>query len=149
VFRRILVAVDGSAHSDRALREAIDLAQTSEAHLTVMTSVPDVSSIVLGGASVTSFDVGPIMEENERQYELVLQRAVDAVPKEVPSNQVLAHGVPAQTIIDQVHSGEHDLLVMGSRGRGELKSLLLGSVSHLLNTSQVAVLIVHASPNGD
>lgn len=114
-----------------------------------MTSVPDVSSMVLTGASVTNFDVGPIMEENERQYESVLQRAIDAVPEEIASNQVLAHGAPAQTIIDQVHSGEHDLVVLGSRGRGELKSLLLGSVSHaVLNTSPVAVLIVPASPDG-
>lgn len=115
-----------------------------------MTSVPDLSSMVVSGAGVTGFDVEPIMRENEREYESVLQRAVDAVPEQIAADQVLAHGVPAQTIIERVQRGEHDLVVMGSRGRGGLKSLLLGSVSHaVLNTSPVAVLIVHASPNGD
>jgi nucleotide-binding universal stress UspA family protein len=145
VFRRILVAVDGSAHADRALREAIDLARANEGNLTVMTSVPDLSGLVLSGAAMTGSDIEPIMQENELQYESVLQRAVDEVPEGIPRNRVLAHGVPAQTILEQIQSGGHDLVVMGSRGRGEVKSLVTGSVSHaVINASPVAVLVVHA-----
>jgi nucleotide-binding universal stress UspA family protein len=48
-------------------------------------------------------------------------------------------------LIRQIKEGHHDLVVMGSRGRGAVRAALLGSVSHyVLHHSRVPVLIVHA-----
>lgn len=149
MFRRILAPIDGSPYAERALREAIDLANATNAELTVMTVVPELPAMTLSGAGITGFDVEPLMEANERQYSSVLDVAVDAVPDGIQVARVLAHGPPAPRIVEQTQAGEHDLVVMGSRGRGEVKSLLLGSVSHaVLNTSRVAVLMVHAPGDG-
>jgi len=145
-FRDILAAIDGSPHGARALTEAVELAQAYNASLTVMTSVPDPSVwLVTGGAYGGQLNYETLVAESEREYSELLERAVAGVPQELPVTKILAHGRPGDRILEQVETGGHDLVVMGSRGRGQVRSLLLGSVSHhVLNASPAAVLIVHA-----
>ena len=148
MFRNILVAIDGSAHAERALAEAADLAQRSNATLTVMTSVPDPSSWLLSGAAYSGgVDFENLARESEQEYVKLLDDAVEGLPADLSVTKLLARGRPGHAILDRLHSGDHDLVVMGSRGRGEVRAVLLGSVSHqVLNASPAAVLIVHASP---
>lgn len=149
MFRNILVAVDGSPHSARALQEAIDLARQANARLTVMASVPDPSGWLLtGGAYGGTLNFEALIEETRREYRDLIEDAVSKVPAELPVTKLLSQGPPAERILEQIESGNHDLVVMGSRGRGDVRALLLGSVSHhVLNASRAAVLIVHAEPD--
>ncbi len=149
MFSNILVAIDGSEHSKRALAEAADLAKLSDASLTVMTAVPDASVWTLGGGYgglVAPISLEDLNAQVRKEYEEMLTSAVASVPRGVPIEKVLAQGAAAPAILEQVEKGGHDLVVMGSRGRGEVRSLMLGSVSHhVLQASPVPVLVVHAA----
>jgi nucleotide-binding universal stress UspA family protein len=143
MFRNILVAVDGSAHADRALDEAIDIARGSRARLTIITGAaePRAASMIAlsSGAAVA---LGPALLQHA---ERVLRTAVDRVPDDVPVTTVLTEEPIRAAILKRIEAGRHDLVVMGSRGRGTVRSAVLGSVSHhVLHHSPVPVLIVHA-----
>ena len=68
------------------------------------------------------------------------------MPDHLSVTTVLSTEPVEPSLIRQIKNGHHDLVVMGSRGRGAMRSALLGSVSHyVLHHSPVPVLIVHAA----
>jgi nucleotide-binding universal stress UspA family protein len=142
VFHNILVAVDGSADADAALAHAIDLAESEHTRLTLMTAVAEIpaAAYVMAGE-----EVGRMIERAPGQAEAVLRQARDRVPADLPVTTVLSEQPIRLALIRQIKEGHHDLVVMGSRGRGAVRAALLGSVSHyVLHHSPVPVLIVHA-----
>jgi nucleotide-binding universal stress UspA family protein len=147
MFRNILVAVDGSADAQQALAQAIDLARSENARLTLFSAVTAPPSVAYVGVSgdVTA----NLIREAEAEADAVLRTAVERVPDDVSVVSVLSGEPVRPALVSQIAAGEHDLVVMGSRGRGALRSVLLGSVSHyVLNHSPVPVLIVHAERDG-
>jgi nucleotide-binding universal stress UspA family protein len=142
MFHSILVAVDGSPDAEQALTEAIDLARSEHAHLTLITSVPQLSST---GFLAAGEQVGKLLEDARAEAETVLRRARKRVPDDVGVTAVLTEQPVRTALISEIADREHDLVVMGSRGRGAVRSALLGSASHyVLHHSPVPVLIVHA-----
>jgi len=114
MFRNILVAVDGSPHGERALAEAVELAQRNHGRLTVMTSVPDPSVWLLtGGAYGGGIDQQALLDEVEQEYQQLLDRAVDSVPADVSVTKHLVHGRPGDRILEQLEAGGHDLVAVG------------------------------------
>jgi nucleotide-binding universal stress UspA family protein len=140
MFHNILVAVDGSVDADAALAHAIDLAESEHTQLTLMTAVAEVpaAAYLMAGA-------GPLIENVQREAEKVIRQARDRVPVDLPVTTVLSEQPIRLALIRQIKEGHHDLVVMGSRGRGSVRAALLGSASHyVLHHSPVPVLIVHA-----
>jgi nucleotide-binding universal stress UspA family protein len=144
VFHRILVAIDGSEHAHRALLEASDLAKLSNARLTVMTVSQKPSTLLVGGPVVPPIDIRGLDEAIEREHQQLLDASLEEIPEDVSVVKVLAHGSPPSSILQQALRGDHDLIVLGSRGRGGVTAMLLGSVSlQVMQHSRVPVLVVH------
>jgi nucleotide-binding universal stress UspA family protein len=148
MFHNILVAVDGSPHADRALTEAIDLARGSHARLTIITAAGDPrTGTMMALASGAAATLGPAML---READRILRAAADRVPDDISVTTILTEKPIRQAILKRIVEGNHDIVVMGSRGRGAVRSAVLGSVSHhILHHSPVPVLIVHADEEDD
>lgn len=142
MFCNILISFDGSEDSQRALEQAIDLARTERARLTIITAVPHPSTLAYLPA--TAAVMGELASELEREAQDTLRNATEQVPHDVPVTTLLTHEPIRRALLDRIEDGHHDLLIMGSRGRGAVRSALLGSVSHYaLHHSPIPVLIVH------
>jgi nucleotide-binding universal stress UspA family protein len=145
MFHNVLVAIDGSADADRALAEAIDLAESQRARLTLFSAVvmPAAAAYIGAGGGVAA----TLARDAETDTATLLRAAVEQVPDDVSVSAVLSRDPVRTALVHQIEDGAHDLLVMGSRGRGALRSALLGSVSHYaLHHSPAPVLVVHAEP---
>jgi len=160
MFKKILVAVDGSGHARGATEVAADLAGKYGAELVLlhvvgngkvpaslahmlevehMTEVehpspPNVAN-VQGGIAV--MERGSDSREHEEEMkESLAQKILGeaerlAKPKGVSSvSRVTEHGDPVERILDCAARENVDLIVMGTRGLSDLKGLLMGSVSH-------------------
>ena len=147
MFRNILVSVDGSEHSDRALDQAIDIACADQARLTILTAIQQApvwaaSAMAAGACAVTAADL-------EKESVDIMRRAVKRVPKDVPVTTIISRKPIRHALTARLKACDYDLLVMGSRGRGALTASLLGSVSrYALNHCPIPVLIVHADADG-
>ncbi len=140
MFRSILAAVDGSDTSRRALEVAGELAEAVNANLTLIAVSPEVP----GYAYRSGVDVGALEREAETETDRILRESVEALPEELPVTTVLKHGNPGERIVEQIEAGGHDLLAMGSRGRGRLTTSLFGSVGAYVHYhARVAMLVIH------
>lgn len=142
MFRSILVAVDGSRAATKALEEAVDLARSEGARLTLI-SVAELPRWRFCGfpLAVPFPDEAQLVREAER----IVERAEERVPEDVPVSTVVRRGPVAKAILNRIETGEHDLVVVGSRGLGPTGSLILGSVSRaVLARSPVPVLVAPA-----
>ena len=143
MFHNLLVCVDDSCHSQRALAEAIDIATVGNGRITLLTAIPRPPYWATSPATAAA--VEPLGADLARQARCTLAAAVERIPESIPVTSVLSEKPIRDAIMDRLAAGHHDLLVMGSRGRGALSAQLLGSVSHYaLNHAAVPVLIVHA-----
>jgi nucleotide-binding universal stress UspA family protein len=125
MFENILVAVDGSNHSDAAFDVALDIAQKYSSHLFVLHVFQGGTG---GGTLVSSTD-----EDDNRSIGLQVLNSYEETAKERGLQNVemlLQEGDAAKRIMETASEVKCGLLILGSRGRGGFKDLLLGSVSH-------------------
>lgn len=138
MFKHILLASDGSEHSLRAGKKAVDLA------CGVTNSKVEVVYVVDGGASkadvLHNLDKTQILLNRKRKLKATedLLRAA-----KVPYTTKILHGEPGPTIVKYANENKCDVVVIGSRGLNSLQEMVLGSVSHkVAKRANCPVLIV-------
>ncbi len=124
MFKLIIVALDGSEHSLKALDYARELAQKFDSKLILLHAFHPTSD--LRGSEGFNQMVGRRKQKGEKIIENACGR-LGRVSIEVEEN--LLEGPAAEAIVSVVEARKADLVVMGTRGMGSLKGMLFGSVS--------------------
>ena len=121
MYKKILVPIDGSAHSTRALEEAIKIAKTTNGTITLLTVQPSRTNIL-------SVQKQP---SNEPTKSIILAEGQKIVQAEgVFAEAVLLEGNVVDRIVNTAKEGNFDVIVIGARGLNRFEEVLLGSVSH-------------------
>ncbi len=152
LYHQILVPVEGSPSSDKALDEAIRLARRMGARLRLL-HVVDELDYVNGFESAASYahEIIPLMRAaGEKLLAHGKQKAQD---QGVPADSVLVLEGPGRIcdhVAGQASLAKADLIVLGSHGRRGVARLLLGSdAEQIVRTAPVPVLVVRGSGEGD
>jgi nucleotide-binding universal stress UspA family protein len=154
LFKKILVPLDGSQHSQRALETAVQIAKKFEARMTLIhvysVTVPPVimtepTTLTPSGVPVvTPVELSKMVEAAREVGERILAEAEEKLRSEdVEVDTSLNEGNTVQEITRVAKEGNFDLIVMGVRGIGRLRELLVGSVSEgVIKHSSCPVLVV-------
>ena len=141
MFNKILVAVDGSDCSFGAVKTAASLAEKygSEITLIYVVALPIRNP---GYASELGMIPQRVVDDLENEGLEVLKRAEGNFAG-TTVNTIVRVGHPAGEILDEINKG-YDLIVMGSRGLGEIRGFVMGSVSdRITHHARCTVMIVH------
>lgn len=152
MYRHILVAIDDSDTSNKALQEAIALAKLHEADLEIAHAIDEHLVHVFNARGDTATSVHELKHVLVAGGEDVLGRATgqaEAAGIRAKTRLLRGHGQHADDLIaTAVEDSRADLLVVGSHGRRGVRRLLLGSVAeNLVRKVGISVLIVRGLPD--
>ena len=161
MFKKILVALDNSAHRQVVLESALSLAQATQAQLMLM-HVLSAYEEGSPGIPIRSYQAYyPVLEDStwqlyqkrwqefEAQGIARLREELDqATSRGIAAEFSQGSGEPAPMICDVAKSWGADLIIVGSHGRRGLSEILLGSVSnYVMHHANSSVMVVHHAEN--
>ena len=149
-IQKILVPLDGSKNSFRALDAAISLARNSQAVIIGVYVMPMsiISSIQPAGfippvSNVKFIDISKHLSKEAEKF--MSDAKIRSAKKGIIFKSKIMHGQPGPDIIRVAHNKKNkfDLIVIGTRGRSSAKELFFGSTSkYVVHKSKIPVLII-------
>ncbi len=138
MYKKILLAADGSEHSKRAAEHAIKIAKCdNETEIKVVYVVDGDRSKSDVLKNWNAADFGDKRKDRMREVEKKAREA------DINYEIIILHGEPGPTIVEYANKNHFDLVVLGSRGLNGLQELVLGGVSHkVAKRADCPVLIV-------
>lgn len=151
MFEKILVPVDGSIQSEKALKTAIGIAEKCSGKITLIhvyskpgilaepPQYPPSNEAALASTELLRFDNAI----QKAAAEILAKGEKEAKSKAVVVEKLLRKGHVVEEILKASKEGEFDLIVMGSRGEGIMRELFLGSTTEgVVRHSSTSVLVV-------
>jgi len=135
---KILVGFDGSSSSKKALEYAKGLSKKLDATITV------ISVVRLPDFSQSMDEVEEAMDEADRRIIPMHQEIKETGLREgIDIRTSILHGHPVEKIMSYAQENNFDLIVVGTRGLGGFKKLMIGSVAQkLASYSKIPVLVI-------
>lgn len=148
MIKSILVPVDGSEHSERAVMFAADLATAFEASISLLhvlgklsarKQLKDYLSALEADANLHEAEIESVRSALSESGEDAGKKVLADAEREARRKGVehvstaIKDGDPAKEILRLMDTGKYDLIVMGRRGIGSIRGLLMGSVSHKIS----------------
>lgn len=139
MIQKILLPIDDSEHSEKAILYATDLAKLTHATIIVMHAFHIPVFRKRGTAAVEDFKISL----GEEAKELVAEVAAQLQNEGVTASGLVVEGSASEAILQAAETDQPDLIVIGSRGGGGLPGLNLGSVAErVVRRAAVPVLVV-------
>lgn len=136
-YMKVLVPIDGSENSNKALLQACDFAKKYDAKITILYVVEKITPLNL-------LDKKEYLQMARTFGNKVLKNAATTtVKKGVDSKQILKEGNIVNEITKLAKNQNYNMIIVGSKGLGKTAKFFLGSVSNkLANNSPCSILIV-------
>lgn len=141
MFKNIVVAYDGSEQAEHALEMAANIALQAEARIALVYAFDPLPAWI----GTPDFPIAVAVEPRIAYSEALLDKAEKRLQEIGISNveQDILEGPPPEAIVQAADVRHADLIVMGTRGMGVLKGLILGSVSErVIGAAHCPVLVV-------
>ena len=140
MFSKLLVPIDGSDNSFRALDHAIFLSKKITAQTTALRVIEHLPLVYVQSQRTMDTILSIYLEESES----ILKKSIDNGEKKgVRIESKLRKGDAASNILNYSKKEDYDTIIMGRRGTGKLRQLVLGSTStEVLNYSDCTVVII-------
>jgi len=158
LFEKILVPLDGSEHSLKALAVATEIAKRFNAKIVLIHVYSvTVSPVMIPEPSTLTPVMPPVMAPAEISKTIEAARAASMRILTEGEQKVKAEGVQVETVLKEGHTvqeiiktakeGEFDLIVIGARGISKIRELLLGSVTDgVIHHASCPVLVIKFLP---
>ncbi len=142
MYKRLLVAIDGSEQSYKALDHVVAIAEKFDSELVLLTVTPTmIETFFLDESFYPPVHTKDFFKYHERMNELYRKTLKDAEEMVITKHPnlnvrtILREGRPSATIVDVAEQEGCDMIVMGSRGIGGIMGWVLGSTSHRVAAS--------------
>lgn len=144
LFKKILIAMDGSEHAKHALNYAVESAVKWGAELIILTVVPPISPLVYSSEFNAPY-IPDLMDNLRESHQRMLSEAANIAKNKKPDLKVetrLEKGRPSDVIVEIAKEEDVDLIVMGSRGMGGIVGFLGSTSRHVVEACTKPILIV-------